>query len=170
MLATVNIVTHEQVTSRFGDNLIALLLLILVRHLLEHMKKVGILPMNVSKNLHWCLKLVERLFVFEHFLSLLNQKLNHLNRKIHKWYRLGVLLSIMHDLIVQVVDEYIHYEGDLVVHVLLGYVCDGFFELFSPLLLDIQGLALVLLGFEVLIKESLKLLALVLLSQSLLLD
>ena len=76
----------------------------------------------------------------------------------------------MHDLIVQVIDEDIHYEGDLVVHVLLGYVSDGFFELFSPLLLDVQGLALVLLWFEVLIKESLQLLALVLLSQSLLLD
>ena len=83
MLATVNIVTHEQVTSRFGDNLIALLLLILVRHLLEHMKKVGILPMDVAKNLDWRFKLVERLFVFEYFLSLLNQEFNHLNGKVN---------------------------------------------------------------------------------------
>lgn len=126
--------------------------------------------MNISKNFNRSLELVERLFVFKHFLSLLDQKLDHLNWKVYEWNRLGVLLSIMYNLIVEVIDENIHYKGDFVIHILLGYVCDGFLKLFSPLLLDVQGLALVLLWFQVLIEESLKLLALMLLTQSLLLD
>ena len=76
----------------------------------------------------------------------------------------------MDDVIVEVVNEHIHYKGHLVVHVLLGDGRDRLLELLAPLLMDVQGLALVLLGFQVLVEESLQLLALVLLPQPLLLD
>ena len=58
LLATIDIVSHEQVAGRFRDDLITLLLLILVRHFLEHVKKVRVLPMDISKNFHWGLELI----------------------------------------------------------------------------------------------------------------
>lgn len=73
----------------------------------------------------------------------------------------------MDDVVVEVVDYHVHDEGHLVVHIFLGDALDALFELAAPLLLDIQGLTLVLLGFQVLVKESLELLPLWLLSQAL---
>ena len=76
----------------------------------------------------------------------------------------------MHDFIIQVVDEHVHDEGHFVIHVLLSNVGDGLFELFAPLFLDVEGLALVLLRLQVFVEESLQLLPLVLLTQTLFLD
>ena len=76
----------------------------------------------------------------------------------------------MNNFVVKVIYEHIHNESHFVIHVFFGDVGNGVFELSTPLLLDIEGLALVLLGFQVFVEESLKLLALVLLSQALLGD
>ena len=54
--------------------------------------------------------------------------------------------------------------------ILLGNVGDTFLELLAPLLLDVQTLRLVLLWLEVPVKQSLKLLPILLLTQGLLLD
>ena len=61
----------------------------------------------------------------------------------------------MDNLVVEVVDEDVHDKSHLVIHILLGDVGDGLLELLAPLLLDVQGLALVLLGLQVLVEESL---------------
>lgn len=59
LLATVHVVSHEQVAGRFRDDLITLLFaLILFRHLLEHVEKIRVLPMDIAKNLYGCLELV----------------------------------------------------------------------------------------------------------------
>lgn len=76
----------------------------------------------------------------------------------------------MNNLIVEVVNDHVHNEAYFVVHVFLSDICDRLLELFAPLLLDVKGLALVLLRFQVPVEESLQLLALVLLPQPLLLD
>ena len=59
LLATVHVVSHEHVAGRFRDDLITLLFaLILFRHLLEHVEKIRVLPMDIAKNLYGCLELV----------------------------------------------------------------------------------------------------------------
>jgi hypothetical protein len=170
LFASVDVVTHEQVTGRLADDLIVLLLLVLVRHLLEHVQQIRILAVDVSENFDRGLKLIERLFILEHFLSLLDEELDHLNWEVDERDRLGILLSIMDNLVVEVVNEDVHDEGHLIIHILLGDVGNGLLELLAPLLLDVQGLGLVLLWFQVLVEQSLKLLPLVLLPQPLFLD
>jgi hypothetical protein len=120
--------------------------------------------MDVSKNFDRCLELEERFFVFENFLSLLNQKLDHFDWQVYEGNRLGILLSIVDNFVVQVINEHIHDEGDLVVHVLLGDASNGLFELPAPLFLDVKGLRLILLRLQVFIKKSLQLFSLVLFS------
>jgi hypothetical protein len=150
--------------------LIALLLLVFVRHFLEHVQQIRVLPVDVSKNFDRCLELEERFFIFENFLSLLNQKLDHFDWQVDEGYRLGIFLSIVHNVVVQVINEDIHDKGDLVIHVLLGDACNGLFELTAPLFLDVKSLGLILLRLQVFIKKSLQLFALVLFSQALFRD
>mgnify|MGYP000939168349 CR=1 FL=1 len=71
LLASVYVVAHEQVSGVLGDDVVLLLSLVLVAHLFEHVKQVGVLPMNISEDLHRCLELNQRFFIFETFLSLL---------------------------------------------------------------------------------------------------
>lgn len=51
LLSTVDVISHEQVAGRFRNDLVALLLLIFVTHFFQHVEEVGILPMDISKNL-----------------------------------------------------------------------------------------------------------------------
>ena len=76
----------------------------------------------------------------------------------------------MHNVVVQVINYDVHDESNLVIYLFLGDVGNALLELAAPILLDIQRLALVLLGFQVLVEESLQLLPLRLLSQALFSD
>ena len=111
--------------------------------------------MDISKNFDRGFKLVEWLFVLKDFLDLLDEELDHLIGEVNEGHRLGVLLPIVDDLIVEVVYKDVHDESDLVIHVLFSDVGDSFLELLAPLLLNVQGLALVLLRLQVLIEQSL---------------
>ena len=90
LLTSVDVVSHKQISRILGNNIVLLLRLVLVSHFLEHMKQISVLTVDVTKDLDWRLKLNERLFVLKALLDLLNQKLNHLVRKIDEWDTLGV--------------------------------------------------------------------------------
>jgi len=125
---------------------------------------------DVSKYFDWGFELDQGFLVFKYFLNLLYQELDHFNGEIDEWNILGVLRPVSHYVVVQVVDDHIHDEADLIVEVLLGHVGDALLELLAPFLLDIKGLAIILLRFQVAIKEHLELLPVLFLSKSELAD
>lgn len=57
LLASVDVVTKEEVTQVSAQDLILLVELVLVRHLLEHVQQVAVLTVNVAKDLDRRLKL-----------------------------------------------------------------------------------------------------------------
>lgn len=71
LLASVDIVAQEQVTQIATQNLILLVLLVLVRHLLEHVEEVAVLAVDVAEDLHRRFELQEWLLILEYFLDLL---------------------------------------------------------------------------------------------------
>lgn len=93
--------------------------------------------MDISKNFDRGFKLVEWLFVLKDFLDLLDEELNHFIGEVDEGDRLGVLLPIVNDLIVEVVNEDVHDESDLVIHVLFGDVGYSLLKLLAPLLLNV---------------------------------
>ena len=68
---------------------------------------------------------------------------------------------------VQIIDDAVHNEHCLVVNVFLRCVGGPLFELSSPLFLNIKRFLVILDGFEVSIKESLKLLSIMFLTKTL---
>jgi hypothetical protein len=83
LLASVDVVSQKEVLSLLRKNVVLLLLLVFVTHLFEHVQQVAILPMDISKDFHRRFKLNQRPLILKALLSLLNQKLNDLNREVH---------------------------------------------------------------------------------------
>ena len=59
LLASVDVVTQEEISQVSAQYLILLILLVFIGHFLEHMKKIAVLAVNITKNFDWCLKLLE---------------------------------------------------------------------------------------------------------------
>ena len=57
LLASVDVVTKEEVTQVSAQDLVLLVELVLVRHLLEHVQQVAVLTVNVAEDLDRRLKL-----------------------------------------------------------------------------------------------------------------
>lgn len=72
LLSSVDIVAHEQVSRRLGDDLVTLLLLVLVCHLLEHVEQIGVLTVDIAENFHWRLELDKSFLVLENLLNFLD--------------------------------------------------------------------------------------------------
>lgn len=137
LLASVDIVSKEEIPGVFGDDKVTLLCFVLIAHLLKHVNEIRILSMDVSKYFDWSLKLHEWLLVLEYLLYLFNQELNHFIWEVNEWYTLWVLCFVSDDVVVQVVNYYIHDKDHLVVKILLWNVGNPFFECFTPFFLDV---------------------------------
>ena len=170
MLSSVHIVAEEKVAEVPAQNLILLVLLVLVRHLLEHVQQIAELSVNISENLHRRLELKQRLLILKYFLNLLQQVINNFLRQIHEWDVLRVLPLVSDDLVVEIVDNDVHDEPLLVLHVRLCDLRQGLLELLAPYFLDVQRLLSILLGLEVPVEKRLQLLLVGLLAQALLLN
>ena len=57
LFSSIYIITHEEVLSALGNDIITLLLLILFAHLLEHVEQVRILAVYITKYFYRCLEL-----------------------------------------------------------------------------------------------------------------
>ena len=132
------------------------------------MQQVGVLPVNVSKNLDWRLELDKRSLVLEGFGCFFKQKLNHLNGQINERYALGIFRLVLDDVVVKVIDGKVHDELSFVGHIFFEHARESFLELLSPLFLHIHVLLVGHVGSTVLVKQGLQLLLVILLVQSLL--
>ena len=138
LLASINVVAHEQVLSIWRQDRISMLLLVLIAHFLKHVQKIGVLAVDISKYLNWSFKLDESLLLFELLGDLSNQKLDHLDRQVDVRDGLGILLSIGNYVIVEVIYYNIHDEATLILEIPFGYARYSFLELSAPLLLYVQ--------------------------------
>jgi hypothetical protein len=167
LFTSVNVISHEEVPGILRNNVILLFLLVFVSHFFEHVKKVGVLSVNITKDLDWGLKLHKWLLIFKAFLNLLNQEFNHLVWEVNEWNAFWVLASVTNNIMVKVVNNDIHDEGELVVEVFLGNIANSFLELLTPLFLNVERFHVVLLGLQIFIEQTLKLLSVLLLSKAL---
>ena len=94
LLASIDVIAHEEVSRILSNYVILLFLLVFVTHLLEHVQKVCILAVNITKYFDWSFKHNEWLLVFETLLDLLDEEVNHLDWKVDEWHALGVFCSI----------------------------------------------------------------------------
>lgn len=170
LLATVHVVTKEEILQISAQNLFLLLLLVLVSHLLEHVKEVAVLTVDVAEDLDGSLELEKWLLVLENLLRLLKQIVDNLLWQIDEWHIFRVLLFVVHYFIIQIEDNHIHYELLFVSKISFGYLLKTFFELFAPYFLDVQRFSSVLIRLEVAIEKSLQSLAVGLLAQALFLN
>lgn len=155
LLASINVVAEEQVLEISAENLVLLVLLILVSHLLEHVQQITILAVDVSENLDGRLELKERLLFLENAGDLLEQEADDLLGQVYEWHVLGVLPLVVHNFVVQVVNNHVHDEVAFIHHVRLRNLLDGFIKLLAPYFLDIEGLGHVLLWLEVPVEKNL---------------
>jgi len=100
LLATVDIVSHEQVPSILGNDEVILFCLVLVAHFLEHVDQVRVLAVDVTEDFDWCFKLDEWLLFFETLLGTLDQGFDDLDGQVHKRHTLGILGLISDDVVV----------------------------------------------------------------------
>jgi hypothetical protein len=152
LLTSIDIVTHKEISSILGYNVVLLLLLVFVTHFFEHVEQVCVLTMNVTKDFYWSFKLDEWLLIFKTLLNLLDQELDHFIRKVNEGNTLRIFASIAHDIMVKVVNDNVHDEGDLIMKIFLRNISDCLFELFTPLFLNVQRFHFVLLWFEILVE------------------
>jgi hypothetical protein len=69
LLTSVHVVTQEEISQVSAQYLILLILLVFIGHFFEHMKKIAVLTVNITKNFDWCLELQQWLFIFKYFLN-----------------------------------------------------------------------------------------------------
>lgn len=72
LLATINIITHEQIPGILADNVVVLVNFVFVAHFFEHMKEVVVLAMDVTEYLDWSFERNQCFFFFKHFLYFLD--------------------------------------------------------------------------------------------------
>lgn len=141
LFSSVDVISHEKVLGvAQRDNPLLLILLILVAHLLEHVQQVSVLTMNIPEYFHWCFESDEGFFILEFLLHFLDEELDYLNREVNEGHCFGVLLLVVDDVIIEVVNDHVHDEGDLIIQVLLGYTIQPLLKLLAPLFLDVQCL------------------------------
>ena len=140
LLASIYVITHEQVPSLHGDDAITLeLVFVLLLHLLEHVEQVGVLAVDVAEDFYWSLKSDKSLLFLEYSSDPLDQKLDHLAWQVNNRYILRVLGLIIDDVIIQVVNDDVHDKHSLLVHQFLGNGLGGFLELAAPLFTNFEG-------------------------------
>lgn len=120
LLASVDVVTHKEVSAVSRNDVILLFSLVFITHFFKHVEQVCVLSMNITKNLNRCLELNTRSFVFKAFLCFFNEKLDNFDWEIDERHALGVLRLITDDIVVKIVYNYIHYEHCFVGHVFFG--------------------------------------------------
>lgn len=86
LLASIDIIAHEQILSRgiYRNNPVLLVLLVLVAHFLEHVQQICELAVNIPKYFDWGFKGNKRLLVLKYFLNLLDKEFDHLRRQVHE--------------------------------------------------------------------------------------
>jgi hypothetical protein len=116
--------------------------------------------MDVSEQFYRGLKSYESSLFFKLLLGFLDKKLNNFDRQVYEWNVFRIPLFVLHDVIVQIVNDYVHDKRHLIVHVLFWNTLKALSELTSPFLWDVQSLLIVLCWFQILVKKTLKLFAL----------
>ena len=126
--------------------------------------------MDVSEYFDWRLELHERLLLLEYFLGFFDEELDNLDGQVDERDYLRVLLPVSDDIVVEVVDDDVHNKVGLILQVLFRNTCDGLLELLAPLLLDVEGLGLVLRGTQVPVEKQLELLPVLFFEKALVVD
>ena len=158
LLASVDVVTHEQVAHVIGDDVVTLVVLVFVIHFLKHVNQIYVLAVQVSEYFNWSFELNERFLVFEAFLSLFDQELYHFDWKVYVGHTLGVLGFVLYDLVVEVVNDHVHDESGFALDVLLRNVRETLLKLSTPYLLNFFFILIILLRPHVLGTQSVQLL------------
>jgi len=139
LLSSVDVVAHEQVFGLLGDDVVVLVLLVLITHFLEHVEQICVLAVDVSEYFHWSFKLDNWFLIFEDFLRFFDKELDHFVWEVDEWHTLWVLRPVSDNVVVKVVNDYVHDKRDLISQVLLWNLLQSFFELLSPLFLNVEG-------------------------------
>ena len=124
--------------------------------------------MDISKQFDRSFESYKSSLIFKLLLGLFYKKLNYFDWQVHERNVLGVLLFVLYDVIVQVVDDYVHDKGKLVVHVFFRNTLKALSELTAPFLWDVQSLLIILCWFQILVEKTLQLFALRLFAKALL--
>ena len=109
--------------------------------------------MDVTKDLYWRLELKEWFFIFKYFLYFFEQMIDYFLGQVDEWNIFGILALIVHNLVIQVVDNDVHDEFLLVYLICLRDLLEALFKLLTPHLLDVQRLGLVLLRLQILTEQ-----------------
>lgn len=80
--------------------------------------------MNIAEHFDGCLKLKQWFFFFKDFLDLFDQIIDHLLWQVDKRNILWILLLVIDNLVVKIVNKYVHDELLLVGHIGFGYLRD----------------------------------------------